>query len=99
MCDSVMYWRLTFSYIKFDNEDEFLRVNISYERMVSVLVMDSVTDWAERCEDVWISLYKLADFPKICVIEIIPFHRLSQVRDKVSVCHMSPVTWLFHMES
>ena len=66
-----MSWSLTFSQIKFDNVDEFLWVNISYERVVIVFVMDTVTGWVKWCEYVWIGLYKLVDFPEICVIEIV----------------------------
>ena len=70
--------------IKFDNVDEFLWVNISYERVVIVFVMDAVTGGVKWCDYVWIGLYKLVDFPKICVIEIVtrdpkvPFHRFGK---------------------
>ena len=35
--DGVISWSFTFSWIKFDNVDEFLWVNISYEWVVTVI--------------------------------------------------------------
>ena len=37
-----MSWSFTFSLIEFNNVNEFLWVNISYERLVIVFVMDTV---------------------------------------------------------
>ena len=79
-----MSWSFTFSKIKFDNGDEFFWTNISYERGVILFIMDTVIGWVKRCEYAWIALYKLVDFPKIYVIEIVtlnpkvPFHRLGK---------------------
>ena len=79
-----MSWSFTFSWIKFDNVDEFFCVNISYERAVIVFVMHTVIGSVKWCEYAWIGLNKLVDFPKVCVIEIVtldpkvPFHRLGK---------------------
>ena len=65
------------------NGDEFLWVNISYE-VVIVFVMDTIIGLVKWFEYLWIGLYKLIDFPKICVIEIVtldpkvPFRRLGK---------------------
>ena len=71
MCDGVMTWSFTFSSVKFNSGDEFLRINVSYKRVIIVFVMDTVIYGVEGCENEWVSLYKLIDFPDVCVVEIL----------------------------